>query len=150
MIRMGVEVDTFYRPVAYWIRERHVGEFRFGIEPGNRYERVLASEIIHLRIAERWPQTRGIPWLHTRDPQAAGHRRLLRGRDRRRARRRLLRLVDQVGRRSELADRGTAAADGTQEMEVSSPASPSAWRRARTSSPTRRTGRTRRWSPSCA
>jgi lambda family phage portal protein len=26
---------------------------------------VPANEIIHLRIAERWPQTRGVPWLHT-------------------------------------------------------------------------------------
>jgi lambda family phage portal protein len=118
LIRMGVEVDTFYRPVAYWIRERHVGEFRFGIEPGNRYERVLASEIIHLRIAERWPQTRGIPWLHT-----------------------VIRKLQDIDGYSEaeiVAARGaasyvwwiksaddpnspiaTAAADGTQEMEVS-------------------------------
>jgi lambda family phage portal protein len=65
MIRMGVEVDKFYRPVAYWIRERHVGEFRFGADETNRYERVAASEIIHLRVAERWPQTRGTPWLHS-------------------------------------------------------------------------------------
>jgi lambda family phage portal protein len=65
MMRMGVEMDRFYRPVAYWIRERHVGEFRFGADEANRYERVDASEIIHLRVVERWPQTRGTPWLHS-------------------------------------------------------------------------------------
>jgi lambda family phage portal protein len=63
-IRMGVEVDRFYRPVAYWIRERHPGELRVGLERSDRLERVPAEQIIHLRIVERWPQTRGEPWLH--------------------------------------------------------------------------------------
>jgi lambda family phage portal protein len=63
-VRMGVELDPFYRPVAYWIRERHPGELRVGMEHSNRYERVPAENIIHLRIVDRWPQTRGEPWLH--------------------------------------------------------------------------------------
>jgi lambda family phage portal protein len=63
-IRMGVEVDSFYRPIAYWIRERHPGELRIGVNATDRLERVPASEIIHLRIIDRWPQTRGEPWLH--------------------------------------------------------------------------------------
>jgi lambda family phage portal protein len=29
------------------------------------YERIPADEIFHLRIVERWPQTRGVPWMHT-------------------------------------------------------------------------------------
>jgi lambda family phage portal protein len=63
-IRMGVEVDNFYRPLAYWIRERHPSEFRFGGNMTDRYERVPAEQILHLRIVDRWPQTRGEPWLH--------------------------------------------------------------------------------------
>lgn len=64
MVRMGVEVDSFYRPVAYWLRERHPGEFRLGTLT-DRYERVPADQIWHLKLTERWPQTRGVPWLHT-------------------------------------------------------------------------------------
>jgi len=64
MVRMGVEVDRFYKPVAYWIRERHQGEFRLGISRSDRYERVPADQIWHLKITDRWPQTRGEPWLH--------------------------------------------------------------------------------------
>lgn len=63
-LRMGVEVDTFGRPQAYWIRERHPGELRVGVQSATRYERVPAADIIHLRTVDRWPQTRGEPWLH--------------------------------------------------------------------------------------
>jgi len=64
MVRMGVEVDRFFRPVAYWIRERHPGDIRDNAGGSDRYERVPADQIFHLRIVERWPQTRGEPWLH--------------------------------------------------------------------------------------
>lgn len=63
-VRMGVEVDPFYRPVAYWIRERHPSEFRLGVQYSDRLERVPAEQILHLKITDRWPQTRGEPWLH--------------------------------------------------------------------------------------
>lgn len=62
-IRMGVEVDRFHRPVAYWVREIHQGDIR-GLR-SNRFERVPADEMFHLYIVDRWPQTRGEPWLHT-------------------------------------------------------------------------------------
>lgn len=65
-IRMGVEVDSFHRPVAYWIREKHPGDVRWNYENGsNRYERVPAEFIMHLSVTDRWPQTRGEPWMHT-------------------------------------------------------------------------------------
>lgn len=64
-VRMGVEVDKFYRPIAYWFRERHLGELRIGVLRSDNYERVPADQVWHLRIADRWPQTRGEPWLHT-------------------------------------------------------------------------------------
>lgn len=62
--RLGVELDEFGRPVAYWVREIHPGEIRMGLEQSTRFERVPAADIIHLRKVERWPMTRGEPWLH--------------------------------------------------------------------------------------
>lgn len=64
-VRLGIEVDRFGRPVAYWIRERHPGDLRGAVgSGGDRYERVPAADVFHLRIVDRWPQTRGEPWLH--------------------------------------------------------------------------------------
>jgi lambda family phage portal protein len=62
---MGVEVDRFYRPVAYWIRDSHPGETLSLPNQTAMYERVPAEQIIHLRIIDRWPQIRGVPWLHS-------------------------------------------------------------------------------------
>jgi lambda family phage portal protein len=65
-VRMGVEVDRFYRPVGYWLRERYMGETLIGIQhPTDRVYFVPASDMIHLRLLDRFPQTRGIPWVHT-------------------------------------------------------------------------------------
>lgn len=64
-VRMGIEVDEFYRPVAYWIRRRHPSEYRFSHGGIDAIERVSADQIIHLAIVDRWPQTRGEPWMHT-------------------------------------------------------------------------------------
>lgn len=65
-VRMGVEVDEFHRPVAYWIKPQHPSEFRLGQAfAEQRYERVPADQIIHIKVTERWPQTRGVPWMHT-------------------------------------------------------------------------------------
>lgn len=63
-IRMGVEVDEFYRPIAYYIRRRHPGEIRWNGTRADEIERVPADQIIHLAVIDRWPQTRGEPWLH--------------------------------------------------------------------------------------
>lgn len=65
-VRMGVEIDRFGRALAYWFREGHPGDLRPSLgQATERLIRVPASEVIHLRIVERWPQTRGVPWLHT-------------------------------------------------------------------------------------
>lgn len=64
-VRMGIEVDRYGRPVAYWLRQKHPGDIRGGITGADRVERVPASEIIHLHVTTRWPQTRGEPWFHT-------------------------------------------------------------------------------------
>lgn len=63
-MRMGIEVDQrFGRPVACWVRQRHPGDLS-NPRGEDRAERVPASQMYHLRIVTRWPQTRGEPWLH--------------------------------------------------------------------------------------
>ena len=64
VIKMGIEVDRYGRPLAYWIRARHPGDYRFSIGETDLVERVPAEQIMHLRLVDRWPQTRGEPWLH--------------------------------------------------------------------------------------
>lgn len=63
-IRMGVEVDDWGRPVAYWFLPRHPGDYQFTTFEPSKYIRVEADDIIHLYVIERWPQTRGEPWMH--------------------------------------------------------------------------------------
>lgn len=63
-LRMGVEVDEFQRPLAYWIRRSHPGDTRSTVADGHRYERVPAGDIFDLRVTTRWPQTAGEPWMH--------------------------------------------------------------------------------------
>jgi lambda family phage portal protein len=65
-IRMGVEVNQWGRPVAYWFFRRHPGDS--GVMPNLQREpyqrvRVPADEIRHLFFTERPGQTRGIPSL---------------------------------------------------------------------------------------
>jgi lambda family phage portal protein len=63
-VRMGVELDIYGRPAAYWIREAHPGDLRALPEMRGRLVRVPANQILHIRIIDRWPQARGEPWLH--------------------------------------------------------------------------------------
>ncbi|NDV20831.1 phage portal protein [Pseudodesulfovibrio sp. JC047] len=62
-IRMGVEIDAWGRPVAYYVLTNHPGDYHYST--GQRHERIPAEEIIHLFLMERVGQTRGIPWLLT-------------------------------------------------------------------------------------
>lgn len=64
-VRQGIEVDRFQRPVAYFIRARHPGDIRASADAVDYIERVPAEDVLHLRVLSRWPQTRGVPWLHT-------------------------------------------------------------------------------------
>ena len=63
-VRLGVESDEYRRPLAYWIKKLHPGEIRYVAGETDRLERIPADQIIHLMIIDRWPQTRGEPWLH--------------------------------------------------------------------------------------
>lgn len=62
--KLGIEVDRFGKPVAYWVRELHPGEIRRGIGATDKLVRVPAAQMFHLRVVDRWPQTRGVPWFH--------------------------------------------------------------------------------------
>jgi lambda family phage portal protein len=63
--RLGIERDEFGRPSAYYIRTIHPGEVRLAAGQEVRLERVPAADIYHLRVVDRWPMTRGEPWLHS-------------------------------------------------------------------------------------
>lgn len=59
-IRMGVEVDRYSRPVAYWIWNRYLTD-QAGFD--RTRERIPASQIIHDFIRYRPNQTRGVTWF---------------------------------------------------------------------------------------
>lgn len=63
-VKMGVEVNAWDRPVAYWILPTHPGDMSRTHENKPRV-RVSADEIIHLFWSERPGQTRGVPWAHS-------------------------------------------------------------------------------------
>ncbi len=62
-IRMGVEFDAWMKPIAYHLRIMDGSADMHGTA-SQRYERIDASEIIHLFIAEEIDQWRGIPWAY--------------------------------------------------------------------------------------
>lgn len=63
-IRMGVEVDKYFAPVAYWIMTRARNDYQQpGSAPSDYHERVPAAHIRHVFIRERPGQTRGMPWI---------------------------------------------------------------------------------------
>jgi lambda family phage portal protein len=59
-IRMGVEVDQYKRPVAYWLWRNHPSEVT---QSPNERIRIPASEILHCFLPLRVGQTRGVPWM---------------------------------------------------------------------------------------
>jgi lambda family phage portal protein len=60
-IRMGVEVDAWNKPVAYWVWTSDPSEAAMG----RKRERIPASDMIHGYMALRENQTRGLPACHT-------------------------------------------------------------------------------------
>ena len=64
-VRMGVEVDTWMRPVGYWLYPMHPGDNMVqGVPQSNDYRFVPAAEIIHVGLFSRPHQTRCPPWFH--------------------------------------------------------------------------------------
>lgn len=61
-IRMGVEIDTYGRPVAYHFLTTHPGDLTwYSYQSNRRYRRVAADRVIHLFKRTRPGQTRGEP-----------------------------------------------------------------------------------------
>lgn len=63
-IIMGVEVNRLGRPVAYHIAKRHP-QSNYSSMQLSEFERVEASEIVHVFRPIRPEQRRGVPWMHT-------------------------------------------------------------------------------------
>lgn len=64
-VTMGIEHDRFHRPLAYYIHTVHPHEMQaYTGQLPDQIERVPASDIIHIKITDRWPQVRGVPWMH--------------------------------------------------------------------------------------
>lgn len=61
-VRMGVEVNEWKCPEAYWLLVNHPGDFNFGVENQAKRIRIEADEIIHPYVIERPEQSRGYPW----------------------------------------------------------------------------------------
>ncbi len=73
-IVMGIELNNWKRPVAYWVYDYHPGDFWFGTRPlgggkttanSRNLTRIPADEIIHLFQKERPGQVRGVPILYS-------------------------------------------------------------------------------------
>ena len=65
-VRMGVEFDPWHRPVAYHLRTDHPGDTTYYWSAGaTELLRVPASEVVHVYVAERPQQTRGLPLMVT-------------------------------------------------------------------------------------
>ena len=61
--RMGVEVDSFGRPIQYAFLAKHPGDSPFVGAPGKRHLMLPADEVLHLFISDRPGQTRGVTWF---------------------------------------------------------------------------------------
>lgn len=61
-VRMGVEIDTWGRPVAYHVFSSHPSEYEY--DRSREIQRIPAAEMIHLYIPHRIAQTRGVSWFH--------------------------------------------------------------------------------------
>jgi len=64
-VRLGVEVNQWMRPQAYWFWPNHPGDINVSAYTQNQLLYIPAVDIVHLYLVERWPQTRGTPWLHS-------------------------------------------------------------------------------------
>ncbi|MBO2834603.1 phage portal protein [Pseudomonas aeruginosa] len=61
-VRMGVELDEWEAPVAYWMLNDHPGDVHRSA--ADRYTRIPADELIHTFDPWRPHQARGFTWTH--------------------------------------------------------------------------------------
>lgn len=62
IIRQGVELTSYLKPVAYWIKTSHPGE-NYQQRPA-KAERLDAKFVFHVYMPERAEQVRGYTWFH--------------------------------------------------------------------------------------
>jgi len=62
-IRLGVEVDEWATPVAYWFWDRHPTDMYAGSP--RKHIRVPAEEVLHIYRPDRVNQSRGVTWLNS-------------------------------------------------------------------------------------
>lgn len=62
-VRFGIERDEWQRPVAYWFKNKHPGDYTFTGTADKGKIRVPAEDVIHLFKQTRPGQTRGFPWF---------------------------------------------------------------------------------------
>lgn len=63
IVRMGVELDKWRRPIAYYLLKNDPATEIYGYSVrGQQHERVEASKIIHIYDQESSFMTRGMPW----------------------------------------------------------------------------------------
>jgi lambda family phage portal protein len=60
-IRMGIEVDSWGRPIAYHVNQKHPSDIGGSL----LRQRIPADQILHLYDPDRVNQTRGITWFHS-------------------------------------------------------------------------------------
>ena len=65
IIKMGVEMTKYGKPVAYHLRISHPGDNPYYTYAGQMYEVVAAADIYHHFVSDRPEQSRGFPWLAT-------------------------------------------------------------------------------------
>jgi capsid protein len=59
-VRLGIEVNKWGRPVAYWVNPGHPSDFGGSL----LREPIPADQIVHLFDPYRVNQTRGLTWFH--------------------------------------------------------------------------------------
>lgn len=64
IIKMGVELNTYGKPVAYHVRQSNPVENSWVSSDGQRYERIPAEDIYHGFVTDDTEQTRGYSWMH--------------------------------------------------------------------------------------
>lgn len=63
-VRMGVEIDDWERPVAYYLLRDHPGDVQQRPPARKRHWRIPAEELLHTFEPWRPHQTRGFTWAH--------------------------------------------------------------------------------------
>lgn len=62
-VRMGIEIDEYHRPVAYYVKQTHPGDYDVASIRRTENVRIPADNMIHVYDPIRAGQTRGEPWM---------------------------------------------------------------------------------------